>query len=177
MKTKTLIAILLLATIFACKEEAKETADTIYTNGKIYAVNEGQPWAEAVAIKDGKFMLVGANEDVVVLKSEATKIIDLRGKFLMPGLIDAHNHATGASMGRANLYLKNPGDIEKMLEEIRTYAEANPDLPFIRGESWNLSVFPNNSPTKELLDAIVPDRPVYFYSQSGHSAWVNSKTL
>lgn len=95
----------------------------------------------------------------------------------MPGLIDAHNHAMGASMSKANLYLKNPNDKETILLEIKAYADANPDLPYIRGEAWNLGVFPENSPRKELLDAIDSKRPIYFYSQTGHSAWVNSKAL
>ena len=67
MKTKALIAVLLLATFFACKQEPKEVADTIYTNGKIYTVNEAQPWVEAVAIKDGKFIKVGSTADVNAL--------------------------------------------------------------------------------------------------------------
>jgi len=154
-----------------------DIADTIYTNGRIYTVNEAQPWAQAVAVKDGKFLNVGKNADVEAFKGDATEVVDLKGMFAMPGLIDAHNHATGASMGKANLYIENPNDIDAMLAEIKAYAEANRDVPFIRGEAWNLSVFPDNSPRKELLDAIVPDRPVYLYSQTGHDAWVNSRTL
>ena len=64
-----------------------------------------------------------------------------------------------------------------MLEQIKAYAEENPDLPYIRGSAYNLGVFPNNSPRKEWLDEIVPDRPVYIFSQTGHEAWVNSKLI
>ena len=167
----------LLGVITVCSTANAQKADTVYTNGKIYTVNEKQPWAEAVAIQDGKFIKVGSVDNMKPLIGDRTEVIDLGGKMAMPGLIDVHNHATGASMGKANLYIKNPGDMDKMLAEIKAYAEANPDLPFIRGEAWNLGVFPGNSPRKELLDAIVPDRPVYFYSQTGHEAWVNSKTL
>jgi len=176
-----LIALCLtLATTFgiACAPQPSgEVADTAYTNGRIYTVNDAQPWAEAVAIKDGTFLVVGSNADVEAVTGDGTDVIDLGGSMAMPGLIDVHNHATGASMGKANLYIQNPNDKDAILAEIKAYAEANPDLPFIRGEAWNLGVFPNNSPQKELLDEVVPNRPVYFYSQTGHSSWVNSKTL
>ena len=111
------------------------------------------------------------------MSGDNTTVVDLRGRMAMPGLVDLHNHATGASMGKANLYIENKTDADAMLAEIKEFADANPDLPYIRGEAWNLGVFPGNSPRKELLDAIVPDRPVYFYSQTGHDAWVNSKAL
>ena len=159
------------------KTTASDAADTVYSNGKIYTVNEAQPWAEGVAIKGEAILAVGSNEDVEAVTGPDTQVIDLDGSFVIPGLIDVHNHVLGAAMGRANLYLQDPNDIDAMLAEIKAYADANPDLRFIRGESWNLGVFPDNSPRKELLDAIVPDRPVYFYSQTGHSAWVNSKAL
>ena len=156
---------------------ASNAADTVYINGKIYTVNDAQPWAEAVAIKDGAFLAVGTNADVHAVSDDNTTVVDLGGRMAMPGLVDLHNHAMGASMGKANLYFQNPNDREAILAEIKAYAEANPDLAFIRGEAWNLGVFPGNSPRKELLDEIVPNRPVYFYSQTGHDAWVNSVTL
>jgi len=153
------------------------TADTVYTNGRIYTVNEAQPWVEAVAIKDGKFMVVGSNADVEAVTGEGTEVVDLGGRMAMPGLIDVHQHVLSVAQDRANLTIEDPTDVDAMLEQIREYAAANPDLTFIRGGSWNLGVFPGNSPRKELLDEIVPDRPVYLISQTGHSAWANSKAL
>jgi len=165
-------ALAMLAT--AC---GPRTADTVYTNGRIYTVNEAQPWVEAVAIKDGKFMVVGSNADVEAVTGEGTEVVDLGGRMAMPGLIDVHQHVLSVAQDRANLTIEDPTDVDAMLEQIREYAAANPDLTFIRGGSWNLGVFPGNSPRKELLDEIVPDRPVYLISQTGHSAWANSKAL
>ena len=67
-------------------------ADTVYINGRIYTVDETQPWAEAVAIKDDKFVAVGSNDDVASVTGENTDVIDLAGKFVMPGFSDAHLH-------------------------------------------------------------------------------------
>ena len=156
---------------------SSDAADTVYTNGKFYTVNEAQPWAEAVAIKDGAFIVVGSNADVATVTGEGSNIVDLGGRMAMPGLVDVHNHMTAASVSKANLSLSNPNDQDAMLADIKAFADANPDLPYVRGEAWNLGVFPNDSPTKDLLDEIVPDRPVFLLSQTGHEAWVNSKTL
>ncbi len=179
--------LILMGTLVAsCSEEqstAVETkakaqpADTVYTNGKIYTVDEKQPWVEAVAIKDGKFLVVGSNKDVEAVKGATTKVVDLGGAFVMPGLIDVHTHPLTTGIDWSNVAFKDPTNVDAMLAQVKAFAEANPDLPVVRGGSWNLGVFENDSPRKELLDAIVPDRPAYLISQTGHSAWVNSKAL
>ena len=152
-------------------------ADTAYTNGRIYTLSEAQPWVEALAIKNGKFLVVGSNVDIETVTGDATEVVDLGGRMAMPGLVDVHNHLTAASLSKANLYLSNPNDRDAILAEIQTYAEENPGLQVIRGEAWNMGVFSDDSPRKELLDEIVPDRPAFFMSQTGHEAWVNSTTL
>ena len=77
----------------------------------------------------------------------------------------------------ANFQIEDPTNADAIIAQIKKFADANPELKAIRGEAWNLGVFENNSPRKELLDAVIPDRPVYLISQTGHSAWVNSKAL
>jgi predicted amidohydrolase YtcJ len=158
-------------------DAGKVLADSVYTNGKIYTVNKAQPWAEAVAIKDGKFLVVGSRAEVKAVTGEGTKVVDLGGRMAMPGMFDVHAHPLGAAEGWANLRISNPTDQDAMLAQIKEYAVGHPELTAIRGESWGLDVFPGDSPRKEPLDAIVSDRPVYLLSQTGHSAWVNSKAL
>lgn len=155
-----------------------ESADTVYTNGRIYTVNEAQPWAEAVAIKDGKFIAVGSNTDVKAVTGDDTKVVDLAGKFVMPGVTDLHTHPfISPWYGSMNLALQHPDDPEKILEEVKAYAEANPDKEWILGGQWHLGIFPDDSPRKELLDAIVSDRPVNLLDQTGHATWLNSKAM
>ena len=133
------------------KAAASDAADTVYTNGKIYTVNEAQPWAEAVAIRDGAFVAVGSNADVAAVTGEGTNIVDLGGRMAMPRLVDVHNHLTGAAMSEANLSIENRTDQEAMLAEIKEYAAANPDLPYVRGEAWNME------DVKELVETIISD--------------------
>jgi hypothetical protein len=185
--SRGVILILVLLVSAGCSKAGKQgaatavdqnaSADVAYTHGKIYTVNEAQPWAEAVAIKDGKFLVVGSNADVKAVTGAATEIVDLGGRMAMPGLIDVHVHPLSVAQNWANLKIESPGNVDAILEQLRRYVEANPDVAMIRGEKWNLGVFPGDSPRKELLDEIVPDRPVYLMSQTGHSAWVNSKAL
>jgi len=160
----------------AAADEVK--ADVVYTNGKIYTVNEAQPWAEAVAIKDGKFLKVGSDTDVKPLVGEETEVIELDGKMVMPGILDLHSHPFITPWyGQMNLSLKNPGDHEKILEEVKTYAESHPDKKWILAGQWHIGIYPNDAPKKEWLDEIVPDRPVILLDQSGHNSWLNSMAL
>ncbi len=153
-------------------------ADTIYINGRIYTVDEAQPWAEAVAIKDGKFVAVGSNDDVASVTGENTDVIDLAGKFAMPGIVDLHVHPWATpTYNTINLEFSNNQSPEQMLTDIKVFADANPDKEWIRGGSWGLGVFPNNSPRKELIDEVVSDRPVILIDQTGHALWLNSLAL
>jgi hypothetical protein len=156
---------------------SSNSADAVYTNGKIYTVDDGNAWAEAVAVKDGKFLAVGSESDVQAVTGDTTRVVDLEGRMMMPGLIDSHNHVIQIPVDRAHLNFSDPTDSDSMLAEVAAYAKANPDAPYIRGGTWNLGVFPNNSPRKELLDAIDSERPIYMFSQTGHSAWVNSAAI
>ena len=174
---KFLSIFLVLSLVQICAPVAAQQADTVYTNGKIYTVKQQQPWAEAIAIKDGEFIKVGSADDVKAHIGDDTAVVDLGGKFVMPGFIDAHTHALNGADDMANLHIQQPGDKDAILAEIKAYSDANPDIEVIRGSAWNLGVFPNDSPRKELLDEIVLDKPVFLYSQSGHSAWLNSKGL
>ena len=179
MKTRYTFFAFAILTVFACKQEPKETADTIYTNGKIYTVNEDQPWAEAVAIKNGKFLKVGTKEEIEVLQGENTKVANLGGKFVIPGITDMHAHPfSGVDLGTGSINLTNPGDRDAILEDIKKYVREHPNKEVYLGGNWNVGgLFENDSPDKKILDEIIPDKPVFILSQSGHSAWVNSKAL
>ena len=169
-----------LLTSCSTSEVGKESpADVVYLNGRIYTVNEFQPWAEAVAIKDGKFSVVGSENDVRGVIGSGTVVVDLEGQFVMPGIVDMHAHPfSGIEMGTGAINLTDPGNPEAILQAVRDYAAKHPDKKFYMGGNWNIGgIFENDSPDKKLLDEIVPDIPVFLLSQSGHSAWVNSKAL
>lgn len=173
-----LFAIILATAVISANSVHAQNADMALINGNIYTVNSEQPWAEAVAIKDGHFLAVGSSADIEALTDAGTKVIDLDKKFVMPGTVDLHTHPFITPWyGDMNLSLKNPDNPEKILEEIKAYAEANPDKEWILAGQWHVGIFPDDAPTKEMLDGVVSDRPVAVLDQTGHTFWVNSMAL
>lgn len=175
-----LIPILFL--LLSCSNADKEYADIIYLNGKIYTVNEDQPWAQAIAIKDGKILEVGSEDDVEITKGKNTKIIDLNGNFVMPGLHDAHVHLEQAYKGDilGDQMLTFPADASTVKELqilLKEYAEKNPDLNVLFAQNLPQDIFPNSSPTKDFIDEVIPDRPVIILSDTEHEGLLNTVAL
>jgi len=167
------------ATLFVITTGAfAQTADVIYTNGKIYTVDDANPSAEGVAISDRKFIAVGSSADLATYKGPDTKVIDLKGAFVMPGVIDVHVHAF-EDFHRDNYQfgIEDNSTVESILAAVKAYAETNPDKEWIVGGSWPPGMFKNESPRREVLDAIIPDRPIFILDQSAHSVWMNTKAL
>ena len=183
MNSKIIFIQLIALLIFTgCSNHTYQEAHLVLTNGKIYTVNELQPWAEAVAIKDGRFMFVGSNEDVKVYIGDQTKVIDLDGKFVMPGFHDTHVHLEQAYKGDIldEQMLTFPVDVysikdlQKLLKE---YADKNPDLDVLFAQNLPQDIFPNSAPTKEFIDEVIPDRPVVILSDTEHEGLLNSMAL
>lgn len=156
-----------------------QVADTIYTNGMIYTVDEAQPWVEAVAIKDGKFVMVGTSVDVKSHVGDGTAVIDLGGKFAMPGIHDTHVHPPlvyTAEEGGELLFpeTKTPDEI---IEIVKAYVAENPDKTLIRGTKWATASFPGGVATKDWLDPHFPDVGIMLSDETGHNAVANSKAL
>jgi len=155
---------------------ASDAPDTVYTNGKIYTVNESQPWVEAVALRDGKFLLVGTNDEILALKGAETEIIDLEGKFVMPGMIDVHTHAIDAHVP-AVTRLDDPMDAGKIVQQIKAHVEAHPGKEWYLFGDFGFGLFPGDNGPKELLDGIAPNAAIAVQHASGHAFWANSKAL
>ena len=153
------------------------TADLLFVNGPVYTVDASRSWARAVAVKAGRIVAVGTDDDVRAWNGPRTEVVDLAGRMLLPGFQDAHIHppASGLEMLRCNLSELYVLDAyERVIAE---YAAANPAVPWILGGGWYMDVFPGGTPTKEALDALVPDRPAFLTNRDGHGAWVNSRAL
>jgi predicted amidohydrolase YtcJ len=167
------------------KEPESETpsivADTVYTNGRIYTVNEAQPWAEAVAIKDGKFVAVGSTDDVAAVTGDSTDVIDLGGDFAMPGLIDIHTHPSMSMNFR--VFCELPGSFylptdEMTVEALKKCADEYPeDQEWFFAEGYASPVMKTETLTKEFLDELFADRPAYVKDESGHFGFANTKAF
>lgn len=153
-------------------------ADLVLRNGAVYTVDAARSWAQAVAVKDGKIVFVGRDADLGDRIGAATQVVDLKGRMLMPGMQDAHIHPISGGIEASACDLNGKRSADEYIAAIKAYADAHPDEPWILGGGWLMSAFgPGAMPAKELLDAVVPDRPVYLTSTDGHTTWVNSKAL
>jgi predicted amidohydrolase YtcJ len=153
-----------------------EPADIVLRHGVVYPFAVDSARAEAVALKNGRIVYVGDDRGAGRWVGSQTAVIELEGRMVLPGFHDTHMHPRGG-IGLAECTLDELRTSQAIVDSVRRYAEAHPDLPWVRGRGWQLPVFPDANPRKEWLDAIVPDRPVYLVAADGHSTWVNSKAL
>jgi predicted amidohydrolase YtcJ len=153
-------------------------ADTIIAHGNVYTGNREQPWAQAIAIQDGKIIAVGDEETIFKLRSEATKVIDAGGHLVLPGFVDCHIHFMGGSLGLGRVNLEGAKNYSDIQQRLRDYAAKHPGKDWVLGRGWNYAMFGSESlPDKKYLDEIFPDRPVLLAGYDGHTYWANSKAL
>jgi predicted amidohydrolase YtcJ len=156
--------------------------DLIITNARIYTVNPKQPWAEAVAIRDGRIAAVGAAHEVMILRGPRTRVLDARQHLVLPGFIDSHIHFIEGSLSLRQLRLDETGSIAEIQDVIRKHAASHPAQPgkdsWIVGRGWTYAEFGAEAmPHKKYIDEIVPDRPVLLEGFDGHTYWANGKAL
>jgi predicted amidohydrolase YtcJ len=157
---------------------AAAPANTIIQNARIYTLNAQQPWAEAVAISDGKIVAVGSAHDVSSYRGPGTKMIDAGKRLVLPGFVDCHIHFMDGSLGLTQVDLNGAKTVIEIQKRVKAYAASHPREPWITGMGWTYPTFkPSGLPDKEFLDEVVPNRPVYLVAFDGHSSWANSKAL
>ncbi|MFJ8630547.1 amidohydrolase [Streptomyces sp. NPDC093568] len=149
-------------------------ADLLFTGGPVLTP-QGRT-ATAVAVTGDRVTAVGRAE-VHDLAGPRTEVVDLAGRLLLPGFQDAHVHPVPAGLELTQCDLTEARTAADTLAAVRAYAEAHPEREWITGGGWSMEAFEGGTPTKELLDAVVPDRPVYLPNRDHHGAWVNSRAL
>jgi predicted amidohydrolase YtcJ len=151
-------------------------ADTIFINGNVYTVNEKKPHAEAIAVDKDRIVFVGSNEEAKKLHGART--IDLAGKTLVPGLTDSHCHIFGIGERELTLNLEGTNTLEDFLAKVKERAAKTERGKWITGRGWIETFWtPPQFPTRQDLDKIAPDNPVFLTRADGHAAIVNSGAL
>jgi predicted amidohydrolase YtcJ len=164
-------------TFAACPVEAvaKPPEVTVFRNGRVYTVEKAQPWAQAVVVRGRRTVYVGDNAGAMNYAGRGAKVVDLDGRMMLPGFIEAHWHLATLAFARGAWV--NHDKPEDIYAAVRQFADANPQAKIIPGFGWIVPNFPATGPRKEALDVIVPDRPVLLISNDLHNYWVNSKFL
>ena len=181
------IAVLCVSLLASWGISADQAADTIYSGGPILTIDDANPRAECVAVRDGAILAVGSCADVMSHKGRATKTFDLQGRAMLPGFVDSHGHVVmgGLQALSANLLAPPDGavtDIPGILETLKTWAENNSkrveSAGLIVGFGYDQSqLAEKRMPNRDELDTVSSDIPIIIVHQSGHFGVANSRAL
>lgn len=184
MKPGLLVSFLATAMIAA---QAQSAPDVIYLHGNIYTgamqtfsppYVEVKPRARAMAVRDGRLVAVGSDAEISKLKGKRTQVMDLGGRFVMPGFNDAHTHLASAGFGRMNVDLTGTRSLEEMQARIAERVKTAQPGEWIRGRGWDHTLWSvQKLPTRQDLDAVTGDHPAFFGRVDGHIAVANSAAL
>lgn len=167
----TALALLMLAA-------ATERADLVIVNAHVWTVDDARPEAEAVAVRGERILAVGSNEEIRALAAEDARVVDARGRLLLPGFQDGHAHFLMGGQQVGQLDLKDAATPEEFGRRIAAYAATRPAGEWITGGNWDHDKFPGGElPTAVLIDRFVADRPVFVSRFDGHMAVANSLAL
>jgi predicted amidohydrolase YtcJ len=151
-------------------------ADVAYRNGFVYTVDGVRSRAEAFAVKDGKFIAVGSNDDMKAVTGENTKTVDLKGRMVMPGLVDTHIHALRGALTALGLAFPVTASVDEIKAAVKKFI-ADKKLKkgkWVEGAKWSIDYHKLNA---KMLDEVSPDNPVFQHDWTNHLAWVNSAAL
>lgn len=162
-------------------------ADLVLLNGNLITVDPSFSIAQAAAVADGRFLAVGRNEEVRPLIGDRTRVVDLGGRTVLPGIVDSHCHPGSFGAYRPPMALdvgqEEAGSIKEIAALVAAYAAKLEPGEWVFGRGWDLGVLaesvadPERWPTKADLDPVSPDHPVALVDFSGHNMWVNSLAL
>ena len=152
-------------------------ADVVFSGGQIFEGTNAPPRRAAVAVSGGRIEQVGDDAQIRDLIDHRTEVIDIGDGLLAPGFIDAHVHPVYAGTAMLQCELHGLITADECVAKVADYSAANPDVEWILGGGWSMEGFPGGTPTRRLLDAVVPDRPVFLPNRDGHGAWANTKAL
>ncbi len=156
--------------------------DTLLVHGHIYTGNARAPWASAIAVKDARIEAVGSDADILKHRVGRTRVIDLHGQTVIPGIVDSHMHMLYGAFALHGLNLSTPESSitpdkpDLLIERVRAYAAEHPKDAVLFGRA-DFSTVPPTTPRSALLDRAVPDRPLVIHNTSEHALWLNTAAM
>lgn len=162
---------------FSCADSTKKT---VYYNASGYTIESDSLLSFSTLVVDGQKVFAVGGDDLAskYLDMPSVTVFDLEGKTLLPGIIDAHGHVMGLGFQELQINLAGITSLQGTLQELKEYAEANPELEWIIGRGWNQTLWEENRfPTAADLDQVIPDRPVWLSRVDGHAGWANTKAI
>jgi len=179
MKLFASLVVMLISAFMLSQATAKiQPADLVFENGNIYTVNDARPKAEAVAIKGDRIVFVGSNGEAQKYVGRNTRVIDLGGRTMVPGMTDAHHHLSGVGFREMTLNLEGINNLEDFLVKVKERVVQKKPGEWVTGRGWIETFWtPPVFPTRWDLDKVAPDNPVFLDRADGHGAVANSAAL
>jgi predicted amidohydrolase YtcJ len=177
MKPLLIVASLLLLALLPAQQSV-QPADIVFKNGNVYTAADTSPRAEAIAVKADRIVFVGTNADAQQYVGQNTRVVDLKGKTVLPGFTDSHQHLSGVGFREMNLNLEGTTSLADFLAKVKArVAQAKPG-EWVTGRGWIETHWkPAVFPTRWDLDKVAPNNPVILGRADGHGAVANSAAL
>jgi predicted amidohydrolase YtcJ len=172
----TLVALTILAT-FLYFQLVPQPVDVLYVGARVYTVDKANTVVDGIATRGDRIVAVGSAADMVK-ELKPKRVVDLAGKTVVPGLIDAHVHLLSLGVARLTLDLVGTKSEDRVADLVRERVGASEPGQWIRGRGWDQNEWRSRQfPSHEILDRVAPNNPVYLMRVDGHAAWVNKKAL
>ena len=171
------VACVLIAVVFAGCAAQPQSADLLLHNGSVWTGQADAEPASAIAVSGNKIMRVGSDQDLSSLIGPGTEVIDLAGRFVVPGFIDNHTHFMNGGFQLASVDLREADTPEEFARRIEEFAQNLPPGRWITGGDWDHELWGGELPRREWIDAVTPDHPVFVKRLDGHMALANSIAL
>jgi predicted amidohydrolase YtcJ len=164
--------------VFRVDSPAVDSADLVFKNGNIYTANESMPRAQAVAVKGDRIVFVGSNDAVQKLVGKDTRVVDLHGNTVLPGITDAHHHLSGVGFREMTLNLEGITNLQDFLAKVKARVNQAQPGEWVTGRGWIETRWqPPVFPTRQDLDSVAPNNPLVLTRADGHASVVNSAAL
>ena len=172
------LALAIAAICIAAGRSSPQPADVLFKNGNIYTIADAQPHAEAIAVKAGRIIFVGSNANAAAYQGSGTRIVDLQGGTVVPGLTDSHYHLAGVGERELTLNLEGIVTLEDFLAKVKARVDKATPGQWVTGRGWIETFWkPPVFPTRWDLDKVSPNNPVFLTRVDGHGAVANSAAL
>lgn len=175
--TRLLLFLYTFLLLASCSEGPEAPADTILRDGVVWTGTEGRPEARALAVRDGRVVAVGSDDEVARLEGPDTRIVELDGAFVVPGFIDAHTHFISGGFQLSSVDLRDAATPDEFARRVSDFARTVEPGSWITGGDWDHERWGGELPRKEWVDSLTPDHPVFVSRLDGHMALANSLAL
>jgi predicted amidohydrolase YtcJ len=178
MKKYVFALLLCLVLSFFTNAQQNIMADLVIYNANVRTMDDKTPKAQSIAVLGNKIIAVGTDADIKSLIGKNTKVIDAKGKLVIPGFNDSHVHFLDGGAGLSSVDLRDAKTPQEFVTRIKNFADKLPKGRWILNGNWDHENWtPSNLPTKEMIDAVTPDNPVFINRLDGHMSLANSAAL